>query len=120
MKSRQRLTEEQAYSIWRCAVDDIAQSTIAICLYELHRRKWRKDRIQNFYSSCLSIINQPPVFGRYITNADMVKFISEKYDIPLNDLKMPAAESYENIYRNAQKKITGGKKNEKCIGEQIS
>ena len=78
---------KQGAEICRMAAEHQTLEVVATLLYLFHEQRWHKNRIQKYFDKLCEIYERPAVFGKTITGGDVVKFISEKYDIDFSKLK---------------------------------
>lgn len=90
-----KLTQKETEKIYGVVADDIARAIVGVVLYELHLRKWHKDRIVKFFNDIVSIINMPPAFGKYANDKEIREFIKAKYDIDFDKIKLSIESSKE-------------------------
>lgn len=68
--------------------DNSAKAVVAAVLLILHRRKWHKENIIKFYQDIIGVLEQPPIFGKYMQDYDMQRFLTEKYGIDFERVKL--------------------------------
>lgn len=83
-----KLIEADRIKIYHDQSNFIAQSVIAAVLLAMHRRGRTKKYIQDLYADILDVLNQPPVFGKDMTDTEVMQYLTDEYGIDFNKVHL--------------------------------
>lgn len=77
----------QGAEICKISAENQTVEVVATFMYLFYEQHWHKDRVQKYFDMICEIYERPAVFGKTIKGRDVVKFVSEKYDLDFSKLK---------------------------------
>lgn len=99
-----KLIEADRVKIYHEQADNFAKSVIAAVLLTMHRRGRTKKYIQDLFDDILDVLNQPQVFGKSMTDIEVIKFITEEYGIDFERVHLRLETTAEIRIRERQEK----------------
>ena len=76
------------YKFFSDAAYSLAAFTTTVALSVLHKRGRSKQYIQQFYDDMCFIFDLPEIMGKQIRAGEMMKLLSEEYDIDFTKIKL--------------------------------
>lgn len=72
-----RLRAKDEERVYKVCVESAVKSAVAGFLYTRIRKGWHKDRLKALWNDILALYQCPPVFGKYLDDTDVIKYVSE-------------------------------------------
>lgn len=81
-----RLSQSERKKVTQTALETTAPAVVAAVLFILYRRGWHKDKIFSLYREIVAFFQYPQVFGQWLEDTEVRKYLSEKIGIDWQEL----------------------------------